>query len=174
MKPIYTKATAFFIFSLAFGSMLTYAQTSTAYFNLQACNANMVTGSQMDYNEFTAQIDNSECVSLNVVGDNLYRNNPTSNPHSCTPGVNGSVAMCVGSNTSCNFTPNSDQAIRIDITVTPGASGSASLSELSFYEQGPAEFNRINGDSGPNNFPTLFGVRVVKNGTQVFLSAGLP
>jgi hypothetical protein len=129
----------------------------------------------MDYSEFTGLIDNSgSCADLEVLGGFLYRQNPMINKHSCTPGVGGGPAMCIGSNPACAFTPGSDQALRIDLMVTPGSSGNTTLIELSFYEQAPTHYNWINGASGPNDYPTLFSVRILKNGEEIFLSIDLP
>ena len=169
MKSLYSLKSVFiFYFGLALG-IHANAQSSSVYFSLEACNATL-NGEHQDYSEFIGQITNSECANLNVQSGHIYRNNPLVNAHSCTPGVNAGIAMCIGSNPACTFTPNSDQALRMDILVTPGSGGSATFSELTFYEKGPAEFVWINGDSGPNNYPTRFGVRIVKNGTQIFLS----
>src|SRR5688572_24861488 len=170
MKSLYlTKSILAFLIPFA-ACLVARAQSSTVYFDLDACNAILATGDEMDYSEFTAEINNDTCATMDVVGDHLYRLNPTVNKHSCTPGVGGPPAMCIGSNPSCTFTPGAEQALRIDIMVSPGTSGNATLSELSFYEKGPTTYVWISGASGPNNYPTRYGVRVLKNGTQIFLS----
>ena len=38
------------------------------------------------------------------------------------------------------------------------------INRIEFYEQAPETFDWINGDSGINNYPTKFGVRVLNNG----------
>ncbi|MEO6131345.1 MAG: T9SS type A sorting domain-containing protein [Saprospiraceae bacterium] len=173
MKSLYVKKSAFTSF-LAFTVLhLVQAQSSSIYFDLDACNAILNTGDQMDYSEFTPQINNSTCADLEVLGGYLYRNNPQVNKHSCTPGVNGALAMCIGSNPACNFTPAADEALRIDLMLSPDSTGSATLSELSFYEKAPTEYVWITGATGPNNYPTLFGVRILKNGVEVFLSTNI-
>ncbi len=173
MKSLYNQKSLFTIFLAISICIAGKTQTSTIYFDFDACNG-LLNGPHQDYSEFTGQVNNGECANLDVQGGHLYRNNPTENTHSCTPGVDGDIAMCIGSNPSCSFTPGSDQALRLDLLVTPGPSGNSTLSELSFYEKGPAEFIWINGATGPNNYPTLFGLRILKNGTQIYLSAAIP
>src|SRR3990170_8937864 len=104
MKSLYSKKTAF-TFCLAFAlSILIKAQSSSVYFDLDACDAHTSTGQNMNYSEFTGQFDNSSCANISVPGGFIYRNNPAVNKHSCTPGVNGEIAMCISSNPACTFT----------------------------------------------------------------------
>lgn len=148
---------------------------STVTFSLDACAANFGAGEQFDFSEFTADIDSSGgCADLAVVGGHLYRENPEVNAHSCTPGFDGNAAMCIGSDSDCSFTAGSDKALRFDILVTPGPGGEGSLSSLSFYERAPEEYVWLNGGMGPNNYPTRFAVRVLKNDEEIFLQLGIP
>ena len=148
--------------------------TSKLTFNLDACYSDSTDGSGGDYSEFTAvTMNDPACTQFGVLGGNLYRNDPTVNMHSCTEGVNGSVAMCVSSLDDCTFADDSDLAIRFDIQVTPGTSGTGSIDALSFYEQAPVMFSWINGASGPNNYPVNYGVRVLKDGVEVFKQVGM-
>jgi len=173
MKSLYVKKSVFTFF-LAFTAFLfIQAQSSSVHFDLDACNAILNTGDHMDYSEFTPQIDNSTCADLEVLGGYLYRNNPAVNKHSCTPGMNGAPAMCIGSHPACTFTPEADEALRIDLMLSPDINGRATLSELSFYEKAPTQYFWIGGSSGPNDYPTLFGVRILKNGEEVFLSTSI-
>jgi len=143
--------------------------TSKLTFNLDACYSDNTDNSGADYTEFTGTITNDPaCTQYAVLGNNLYRNNPTANMHSCTEGINGSVAMCVGSLDDCNFADDSDLAIRFDIQVTPGSNGTGSISQLSFHEKAPVMYSWINGASGPNNYPISYGVRILKDGFEVF------
>ncbi|MEP6795609.1 MAG: T9SS type A sorting domain-containing protein [Saprospiraceae bacterium] len=173
MKSLYNQRSFFTIFLAFTICIVGKAQTSTVYFDLDACNG-LLNGPHQDYSEFTGQNNNGECANLDVQGGHLYRNNPTVNTHSCTPGVDGDVAMCIGSNPACTFTPDAEDALRLDLLVSPGSSGNSTLNELSFYEKGPTQFVWINGASGPNNYPTLFGLRILKNGTQIYLSTDIP
>jgi hypothetical protein len=45
---------------------------------------------------------------------------------------------------------------------------------LTFYEQAPTTFNWISGNSGPNNYPTLYGIRVLKNGVEIYRKEDIP
>ncbi len=140
---------------------------SSLVFSLDGC-VSFTNGTNQDYSEFTAVAANDNCAAMSVVGDHLYRVNPTSNPHSCTPGPDGSSAMCVEGDNSCDYNAGSNKAIRFDISIMPSADGTTSLSGLSFYEQAPENYAWIGGDSGPNDYPTLYGVRILKNGSEIY------
>ena len=147
--------------------------STVLHFDFDACLA-LSAGSNINYSEFTATSpDESECTDFSVQGGNLYRQNPENNGHSCTPGFNGN-AMCVSSLADCEFAADNDKAIRFDIVVTPGADGIGSLSGISFYEKAPLTYEWINGDSGPNNFPAAYGIRVTANGVEVYLETDIP
>ena len=147
---------------------------SSLVIDMDMCASDGTTDEPFDYSEFTADINNDEnCATLSVVGGNLYRDNPDVNIHSCTEGINGSVAMCVSSDDSCDYNPSSDKAIKLDIEVVPAANGNTRLTELSFWEQAPEAFDWINGNAGPNNYPTLFGVRVLKGSDVIFQQSGI-
>ena len=149
------------------------SSVSTLTYTMNACNAQSASTGGADYSELTSIANNSSsCTTLS--GSNLYRRNPTQNPHSCTPGPNGSPAVCISSQQSCSYSPNSDLALRFDVTIDPAANGMGTLSNLSFLEAAPEQFTWINGTSGPNNFPTLYGLRVLKNGTEIYRQAGIP
>lgn len=143
--------------------------TSSATFNLDNCESDSANGSNGDYSEFVATVDNStECTTLTVMS-HLYRHNPTTNRHSCTPGIDSTNAMCVSSYPFCTYVPDNDRAIRFSVIVEPPAEGQGVLSSLSFYEKAPIVYDWNNGPSGINNFPTRYALRVLKNGTEVFL-----
>ncbi len=147
---------------------------SSLLIDMDMCAADGTTNEANDYSEFTATIDNdSNCATLSVVGGNLYRDNPSINGHSCTEGVDGSVAMCVSSDAGCDYNPSSDKAIKLDIEIVPASNGSSRLTELSFFEKAPEVFSWIDGNAGPNNYPTRFGVRVLKGTEVVFQQSGL-
>ena len=144
---------------------------STVVYNMDACSA--LTGStQFDYSEFTADISNGAGCTLFSAG-NAYRRDPMNFPHSCTPGVGGSTAVCFSSQEDCTYQADSDYALRVDVTVTPGSNGIGSISTLSFYEAAPLNFIWLNGISGPNNYPTLYGVRVLRDGTEIYRQTDL-
>ena len=145
-------------------------------FSLEDCASYSYNQTNQDYSEFTAvAVDNADCTMLSVGSAGyLYRNDPMVNMHSCTPGVNNSIAMCVGADESCTYMPSSDKAVRFDIVVTPGPSGTGAISSLSFYELAPQSFDWIDGPSGANNYPTKYAVRVSLDGTVVYEESEIP
>jgi len=141
---------------------------SFASFSLDACLSDTQTGSSSDYTEFSGSVNNdSECTTYEIIG-NVNRTNSTINTHSCTPGVNGSVAMCVSSWPFCDFEDDNDRAVRFSVNLSPTINGQGALSSLSFYEKAPINYEWIDGPSGINNFPTRYGIRVLKNGVEIF------
>ena len=147
---------------------------STAYFSLDECHSNSSDNSFMDYSEFTADVNESpNGPGISIVGDHLYRANASVNHHSCTPGVAGQPGMCFSAVDDCDFDPNSTRSLRIDVLVTPGSNGVGMLNNISFYEQSIPEFIWIGGDSGDNDYPTLFAVQVLKDGDVVYSQEGI-
>jgi len=145
--------------------------TSSLCFNMDACSAYETQGTNFDYSEFVPVVTNSStCLQMSSTG--VYRDEPLRNPHSCTPGVNGSTGICISSVMDCNYPAGHMRSLKIDVQVTPGSDGSGMISSLSFFEQAPANYNWINGPSGANNYPTLYGVRVLKDGSEIWRSTG--
>ena len=141
-------------------------------FDLNECYSRNVGSSSYEYSEFTAEIQNTSGIALSVQGDHLYRNNPILNRHSCTPGVDGTRGMCISYEDDCTYTAGSDKSLRFDILVSPLGDEFVQLDELNFYEKSPEMFDWLDGPSGPNNYPTQYGVRVLKNGVAVFEQSG--
>ena len=139
---------------------------ATLVFDLDEC----VEGEELDdYSEFTAEISNTSEIQLEVVDANVFRNNPSINQHSCTPSFNGTAAMCVNYDTnSCSFNPNDGTAVRFGVIVSPVNNRVIRLSNLSFFDLAPSEFNWIGTGSGPNNPPTLTSVRILLDGRVIF------
>ncbi len=149
---------------------------SIIQFNLNSCVAKDRNGSAADYSELVGLSSNkSDCATINVIGHSgsLYRNNPSENLHSCTPGIDDTAGICVSSETSCSFRRDSDLAIRFDVEVVPGVEP-AQLHTLTFYEKAPINYDWIDGDTGGNNYPTKYGVRITSDGREVFRSTDLP
>ncbi len=143
---------------------------SQLFFDFENCFSNSGTeGSSSDYSEFTAETTNeSECATLSVFSDHIYRNNSSINTHSCTPGNNTGIAMCVSIDDNCSYDAGNDKSIRFDVLLEPSSNMTAMLNELTFYENAPENFQWINGTSGPNNYPTLYGIRVLKDGEVIY------
>ena len=158
----------------AFSAIADSGPVATLTFNLDSCTSYRFNDTNTDYSEFTPTVVNTADVGLSVPGNgHLYRSNPLLNPHSCTPGLNGTEAMCINYDSNCNYNPGSDRAVRFDVEVTPLGSLPAQLTGLNFQELAPEMFDWIDGPSGSNNYPTLYGVRVLKNGAVIFDQGGI-
>ncbi len=148
-------------------------QTAILY-NLNDCvSHNNGDGTDMNYDEFTP-VYPQPLSCAEVTGTILFRDPPQGNKHSCTNGVNNSIAMCISSLDGCTYDPGNQKSVVFEITVTPAPDTAAQLTGLTFFEQAPVMFNWLSGNSGPNNFPTLFGIRVLKNGTEIFSQKDIP
>ncbi|NNF35584.1 MAG: hypothetical protein HKN68_15870, partial [Saprospiraceae bacterium] len=147
---------------------------STIHFDLNECHAYLLSETNKDYSEFIGQVTNEEaCSQLEVIGGFLYREDPENNPHSCTPGVEGTEAMCFGASSECSYSSENSAPLIIDFSISPGPSGVGTFTGFNFYEQAPETFNWIDGDSGLNNFPTHYAVRVLKNGEEIYLETDI-
>ncbi len=173
MKYCFTLALCLSLFTSINGQCESETINSALTINMDACASNTIAGTNVDYSELTAStsnagICNNVFLAAGPNGQNIYRNNPTENPHSCAPGINGTPAMCVEYDQGCDYIPDSDRAVRFDVVVEP-LNGPTSLLGLSFYELAPETFTYLGGISGTNNYPTQYAVRVVVNGVEVFL-----
>ena len=142
-------------------------------YNLNACTSNMSTGSNMDYSEFIPFYPASD-ICASVEATNLFRSPPQENKHSCTQGLNDTPAMCVSALSGCTWIPGHQASVIMEITITPEANGISEITGLQFHEKAPTSYNWIDGDSGPNNYPTLFGIRILKNGTEIYRNPAIP
>ena len=66
-----------------------------AFWDLEACYANSGNGSNSDYSEFTAAVNQVNCTEITASTASRHQGN-----HSCTPGQEGK-AMCIGTQASC-------------------------------------------------------------------------
>lgn len=124
-----------------------------------------------DYSEFQPEVlGNTLCSDLTMLSPSLYRTNPIRNPHSCAPGVNGSVAMCISSSESCNYNAGDEKSIRLNVLVKPGPDGLGSLEHISFSSMAPVMFEYVDGTTGPNDYPTRFRVRITSPDGEVYRS----
>ena len=124
-----------------------------------------------DYSEMQPEITaNPRCSGLSLISPSLYRIKPTRNGHSCAPGINGSIAMCISSSESCGYIPGDEKSIRMNVIVDPGPDGLGSLSHISFSSMAPQIFEYIDGTTGPNDYPTRFRVRITGPNGEVYRS----
>jgi len=136
-------------------------------FDFDSCNATGTVASS-DYSEFTPTITESEGVRLELLNSSLYRLDPTQNRHSCTPGRNGTPALCVSAYDYCSYQPGITPSVRIDFRLSPLTNESARLKSFCFYQKAPNNFEWINGITGINNFPRHYGIRIRKEGEIVY------
>lgn len=141
-------------------------------YNLDECSAYIETQTFQDYSEFTPQINQLSCATVSA--SIVERQSPDVNTHSCTPGLNGSTAMCISSSAACSFVDNDPLAVRFSTTLSPDAGQSLALTGINFYEKAPQMFDWIDGDSGTNNYPTMFGLRLLKDGVEVYKNTDIP
>lgn len=126
-----------------------------------------------DYSEFTVDYpDPLSCAEIET--DFLFRENPDTNHHSCTPGVNGTPAMCVSSLDTCAYIAGHQRSVVVEVMVTPLPDTAVLVTGLEFYEKAPEMYDWINGPSGPNNYPTVYGLRVLKNGMEIYREFDIP
>jgi len=143
------------------------------YYSLDECNSIAGTSlTNQNYDEFVPVYPNAlDCGG--VIAGNVSRDNPTTNTHSCTSGVGGSIAMCVSSANSCTFRPNDPNAVTFTVTLEPTGISEPFISGLTFFEMAPRRYDWIDGPAGLNNYPTKYGLRVLKDGVEIFSSIGL-
>ena len=123
--------------------------------------------SNIVYDEFTPAFP-SLLSCADITASIVNRRSPTMNPHSCTPGINGTEAMCVSSLDDCTYQADSDSAVRFAVIVDPIDNAESVITGFSFYEKAPLMFDWIDGPSGINNYPTRYGIRVLKNGVEIY------
>ncbi|MEO6131837.1 MAG: hypothetical protein ABIQ02_08305, partial [Saprospiraceae bacterium] len=142
------------------------------YYDLEVCKANMIDGSNMDYSEFTPAYPNQICGE--VKAGNVFRSSLAENKHSCTPGVGNSVAMCISSLNSCSYSPGHQGSLIFEVMIIPDPDTTIWIKGLEFYEKGPTTYSWINGPSGLNNYPLYYGIRILKNSTEIYHKENIP
>ena len=143
-------------------------------YSLDDCRSYASDSTDMDYSEFLPEEPNPlNCA--NIEASNLFRNFPNINKHSCTPGVDDLPAICVGSLDNCDFeADNNDQSLYLEFTVVPSTDTAVAFTGFSFYEKAPQMFSWIDGSSGLNNPPTLYGITILKDGIEIFREINIP
>ena len=147
---------------------------SKAHFDFDECYSRAFDFSSEDYSEFTSVVESeTNAPEIDESSGRLYRIIPWNNRHSCTPGVNGSIAMCVDYHKGCWYDAGNQKSVVIDIHVEPNPNLENSLRRVSFFEKSALTFNFIDGATGPSNPPKYYGVRVLKNGVEIYLETDL-
>jgi hypothetical protein len=137
-----------------------------ATYDFEKCDANNPQQS-MIYDEFDPSfLSDLNCTQMKF--KNISIDNPSMQKHSCTPGFNNSIAMCVSASSECQSSLASAKPIKIEFDANPLLNNDFYFSQLSFYHKSPAEFNWINGPSGLNNFPQKFKLSIFKNNQEIY------
>jgi hypothetical protein len=135
-------------------------------YDLEKCDA-LVPANSMVYDEFLpAYVKVLECGQ--VEAKNIYRNNPQVNKHSCTQGFNNSIAMCVGASPSCNYEQVNITPIVIEFKMLPNEGQNIQLNHLIFQQKAPITFSWISGPSGPSDYPTKYGIKILKDNVEIY------
>ncbi|MEL6867982.1 MAG: T9SS type A sorting domain-containing protein, partial [Bacteroidota bacterium] len=122
-------------------------------------------GSNRDFSEFNPSFPNSGSCA-NITASRLSNEE---GGHSCVAGASGSTAgICIEGEGGSSFRADDDDALRFSITVNPGNGKIGRLTELSFFQLSPFDFEHLSGNNGRNNYLRKFGVRILKNGNEVF------
>ena len=74
----------------------------------------------------------------------------------------------------CDYAPGHPASLVFEVTITPDPDTAIHVTGFSFFEKGPLTYNWISGDTGPNNPPTLYGLRILKNGVEIYRREGVP
>ena len=134
-------------------------ENSVLYYDFNDCRST-------DYSRFTGETaDDLSCA--HITATNVYRENPAVNAHSCTPGVRD-VAMCVDALDSCEYDAGNEKSIIFEMYVDPVEGQELTVSGISFYQKAPPMFEWVVGQTGLNNFPTRYGIRILKNDVEIF------
>ena len=98
-------------------------------------------------------------------------NRPSGLAHSCTPGEIGS-GMCVSSDPSCSYEEDSEHRMVFDVFVNP-TNGPVSIEGLRFFEKAPINYEFNVGNTGPNNYPTLYSLKIIKNADVIYFDESI-
>lgn len=142
------------------------------YYSLNSCESVMSNGTHMDYSEFTPVFPTSlDCAEVSA--EEISRANSADNKHSCTIGLYNTPAMCVNIHNSCVYDPDNAASVLIEFTIAPSEDSIIRLSLFEFYEKSPVIYSWINGSSGLNNRARNYGIRIFKNGIEIFQQSGI-
>ncbi|MEM7165378.1 MAG: immunoglobulin domain-containing protein [Planctomycetota bacterium] len=143
---------------------------ATILWDFNKCYSQSSGGSSTNYHEFDADVGGVCQGSV----DKTSIVDRDSGAHSCTDDRFGSPgdAMCIGAPDIANFVADHPEAIRFSVDIdSPGQ-----LTGMTFWDLAPTTYiwsSSSGSNSGPNDPPTLFGVRILKNGTQIFQSVDI-
>ncbi len=141
-----------------------------AHWDMEDCASFANNGSNATYDEFINPFqNNATCNTVSING--LYR---ADGLHSCTDdATNGDPgdAVCFGMPDIPSFVDDHSYAVKFDISIDP-ASGFSGITKLEFLEYAPEEYlwtaENLPPNSGTNNYPTKYGLRVLKDGAEIY------
>lgn len=137
------------------------------HYDLEACRSYMSDGSLMDYTEFIPSYPHlSSCADVSA--QHVYRSPSQMNKHSCTPGVNESVGMCITTAASCTYNAGDQASLVVETTIIPHPDSALVISGFKFFEKSPLNYSWIDGGTGPNNYPTKYGIRILKSDIEIY------
>ncbi|MBK8723278.1 MAG: hypothetical protein IPL95_13715 [Saprospiraceae bacterium] len=138
-----------------------YSQCNSqlAYWNFDDCTA----GNMVKDGTLPSQSNNGGCSSITT---SISRIDPA---NSCVDRGNGNKANCFGQNAIPTWVDNSPKAVVTTVSFPSGSSGK--LSGMMFTI---AVHNLVDWNNQPNHYPTKWGIRVVKNGNQIFKQIDIP
>ena len=142
------------------------SQEAIVFYGFEDCKS-------IDFSRFTPEYP-TEVLCGTLKASNVYRVDPSMNGHSCTPGIGGGTAVCIGSLDDCTYDPESDKRLIFELEVYPEVDSVMHITSLNFFERAPEEFQWEIGTSGPNNYPLYYGLRVFINGEEVFNKFDIP
>ena len=137
------------------------------HYSLDSCQAYMANGTNMDYSEFIPTYP-VVLPCADISASTVFRSPPLENKHSCTHGINASVAMCVSAYPACAYEAGHSSSLVMEVRIQPLPDSSFILTGLDFFEKAPESYDWIDGPSGPNNYPTKYGLRVLKDGNEIY------
>ncbi len=157
------------IFCAATGSDL------IAQYDMNDCAAFTNDYSTLVYTEFDAAVNSLNCAEIST--SKIYK---FQGSHSCTDDnatQNAGDAVCVGMPDINTFEANHRESVRFDVTVDP-TNGHAGLTGLSFLELAPVDYlwsaEGLPSNTGLNNYPTKFGIRILKSGIEIYRTEDIP
>lgn len=140
-------------------------ESTQLLWDLNDCEASA--GQTKVYDEFQVlDFDGISCAEIEV--SNIFRLDPQRNRHSCTLGPDSTRAMCVSSLDGCDYVENSARAVRFSVTVNAVGDNKVRIDRLDFWEAAPEIFDWLGGTSGENDRPTLYGIRILRDGVEIF------
>ncbi|NNE16452.1 MAG: hypothetical protein HKN51_15835, partial [Saprospiraceae bacterium] len=98
-------------------------------------------------------------------------NRPSNRTHSCTPGADGS-GMCISSELSCQYQEDSEHRLIFDVVIDP-TSGPVAIGALRFFEKAPEYYEYNVGNSGINNYPTFYSLKITHNDDVIYFDEAI-